>query len=425
MIDYIPIGLIGISHKTAPVEIRDRVALSTEAIHVALQECKQQFDLEGLLILSTCNRTEIYFSSESYKNLFKPLRHWFDGFKKVDFFSNEQLCYQKEGYDAVAHFFEVISGLDSQIIGEPQITGQIKEAYNIAYASQATDTLINKMFSFGLQAEKVVRHETFLSDGAVSVSFAGVELARKIFTNLQDKQILLIGAGETAELASLHFKEKGVQKIHVVNRTLERARDLAAQFNGRAYAFDQLAEALAQCDIVISATASQKYILDAKILEPICKRRRYQPIFLIDLAVPRDIDPHVETLDGVYLYNLDDLNEVVKHNMQRRRMEIPRAKKLIDETIGQFKKWMAGHSMGAVINRLRHHFDDLRLKELERLKKRLPNNGIPEIDYLTQSIVNKLMHQHIKLLQKSAANPDLYQEHVEFLLKLYELDGDE
>ena len=424
MIDYIPIGLIGISHKTAPVEIRDRVALSTEAIHVALQECKQRFELDGLLILSTCNRTEVYFSSEAYTNLFKPLRHWFDDYKKVDFFSNEQLCYHKKGYDAVAHFFEVISGLDSQIIGEPQITGQVKEAYNDAFERKVTDTIINKMFSFGLQSEKAVRHDTFLSDGAVSVSFAGVELARKIFTNLQNKQILLIGAGETAELAALHFKEKGVQKIHVVNRTFEKARELAAQFNGRAYAFDQLPEALAQCDIVISATASQSHVLDAQTLEPICRKRRYQPIFLIDLAVPRDIDPRVESLDGVYLYNLDDLNEVVKHNMQRRQLEIPQAKKLIGETIGQFKKWMAGHSMGAVINRLRHHFDEIRLKELERLKKRLPNNGIAEIDYLTQSIVNKLMHQHIRLLQKSAANPEDYQEQVEFLTKLYELDGD-
>ncbi len=422
--DQIPIGLIGISHKTATVEIREQVALNEEEQKIAIKEMISNFDIDGCLIVSTCNRTEIYISGEDYTAQLPKIRSWLDTYKKCQHFTDDQITYQIVGSETVQHFFKVISGLDSQIVGEPQITGQVKDSYNLAHEMQATGTVINKLFNFGLQAEKKVRSDTFLSDGAVSVSFAGVELARKIFNNLKDKEILLIGAGETAELAAVHFLEKGVKNIHIANRTYSRAEELANKFGGRAFKLSELQIALMQVDIVISATSSKEYVVTKEMMTTICRERHHEPVFIIDLAIPRDIDPEIDNLDGIYLYNLDDLHEIVQMNLEKRKQEIPKSLKIIDEYIMEFQRWMSSHSMASIITRLRNHFDSLRIKELERLKKRLPEEGFNEIEYLTQSIINKLMHQHIKSLKKNVSNPDLYQQHVDFIINLYELEDE-
>ena len=424
MIDYIPLGYFGISHKSASVEIRDQVALNADEQRFALEEWIKTFEIDGALIVSTCNRTEVYISGEDYALELPKIRKWLDEYKNCSYFTDSQIAQNKNGYAAVDHFFNVISGMDSQILGEPQITGQIKDAYNLAHDMNATDTQINKMYDYGMHAQKMVRTNTFLSEGAVSVSFAGVELARKIFTSFEDKTVLLIGAGETAELAAIHFKDKGISNIRIVNRTESKAQILAEKFEGQAYPLSKLNESLDNVDIVISATSSKDYILTESILNPVCKKRNYEPIFIIDLAIPRDIDPKVEEIDGVYLYNLDNLNEIVQVNLEKRKKEIPKAQEIINESISEFKKWMVSHSMAAVIGMIKKHFDSIRIKELDRLRKRLPNNGIQEIDYLTQSIMNKVVHQHIKMLKKSSSNPDKYQEQVELFFKLYEVEGD-
>jgi len=424
MTDYIPLGYFGISHKTAPVEIRDQVALSPDEQRFALAEWIRSFGIEGALILSTCNRTEVYISGEDYALALPGIRQWLNEYKKCIYFTDKQIAQNKNGYAAVDHFFNVISGMDSQILGEPQVTGQIKEAYNLARDIGAADTQINKMYDHGMHAQKMVRANTFLSEGAVSVSFAGVELARKIFNSFEDKTVLLIGAGETAELAAIHFKDKGVANIRIVNRTESKAQLLADKFNGKSYPLSKLDEALDGVDIVISATSSKAFVLTKEILNPVCKKRNYEPIFIIDLAIPRDIDPGVENIDGVYLYNLDNLNEIVQTNLEKRKKELPKAQEIINESIAEFKKWVVSHSMAAVIGKIKRHFDTIRLKELERLRNKLPNNGIEEIDYLTQSIMNKVVHQHIKMLKKSSSDPDRYQEQVELFFKLYEVDGE-
>ena len=424
MTDYIPLGYFGISHKTASVDIRDQVALSPDEQRFALAEWIKSFEIDGALILSTCNRTEVYISGEEYAIEIPKIRKWLDNYKNCSCFTDTQITQRQNGYAAVDHFFNVISGMDSQVLGEPQITGQVKEAYNLAHDINATDTQINKMYDYGMQAQKMVRTNTFLCEGAVSVSFAGVELARKIFTSLEDKTVLLIGAGETAELAAIHFQDKGISNIRIVNRTESKAKVLADKFNGQAYPLSKLNEALDDVDIVISATSSKEFVLTKEILNPACKNRNYEPIFIIDLAIPRDIDPKVENIDGVFLYNLDNLNEIVQSNLEKRKKEIPKAQELINESIGEFKKWMISHSMAAVIGRIKKHFDSIRLKELDRLRKRLPDNGIEEVDYLTQSIINKVVHQHIKMLKKSSSDPDKYQEQVELFFKLYEVDGE-
>lgn len=424
MQNNIPIALVGISHKTAPVEVRERASFSADEQVEALHTIKDIFRITGCQVLSTCNRTEIFITGEEYRDELPKIKEWLNAFKRVDYFTNDRLVYTYFGEEAVNHFFQVISGLDSMIVGEPQITGQVKDAYNRAHQEHTTDTLLNKLFNYGLQAEKKIRSETFLTDGAVSVSFAGVELARKIFTSLEGKKALLVGAGETAELAALHFLDKGVKQITIANRTAAKAEELAEKFAGEAVGLDRLGEVLEDADIVISATSSTEYVISRGIMEQVSRQRHHRPVFLIDLAIPRDIDPKIDRLDGVYLYNLDDLHEIVEMNLEKRKQEIPKSLKIVDEYLNAFKKWASTHSVSATISRLKEYFDSVRKGELERLHKRLPENGMDEIDYLTCSIMNKLMHQHIKLLKNNVGDPQSHQKNVEFVHKLYELDQD-
>jgi glutamyl-tRNA reductase len=420
----IPIAVIGISHKTAPVEIRERVALAESELETVVKGLLGTFAIDGCMAISTCNRTEVYVSGEDFRPEMGGIKEWLDDFKSCQHFTNQQYTYTLHGPDAVRQFYCVVSGLDSQVLGEPQITGQVKESYNQAHQLNATGMVLNKLYEFGLHAQKKIRSETFLTEGAVSVSFTGVELARKIFNKLDDKNVLLIGAGETAELAATHFVERGVESISIANRTAQKARELADRFGGNALGLDELSSALPQVDIVISATSSADYVVTKDMVSPVRKARRNRAIFFIDLAIPRDIDPDVDQLNNVYLYNLDDLNEVVQANIEKRKQEIPRALKIVDDYVLEFDKWLSTHSVGSTIGKLKLYFDGIRKRELDRLGKRLPRDGHEQIDHLTQSIINKIMHQHIKLLKKSAADPVQHEQHVDFVRKLYDLDNE-
>lgn len=416
------ITMFGVSHKTAPVDVREKVALSAEEAGHALRTLYKDFEVDGVLVISTCNRTEVYVTGEKSSVLVPEIRAWMDAYKGGACFTSDRYTYVLRNGDAIKHFLTVISSLDSQVIGEPQITGQVKDAYNLARENNTTGVLLNKLMDAGLRAQKKVRSDTFLVDGAVSVSFAGVELARKIFNQLDDKRVLLIGAGETAELAARHFADRGVRELNILNRTAEKARELAAALHGNAFEFDQLPTALEISDIVISATSSPGYVIGADLVGAICKQRHHEPICLIDLAMPRDVDPEINKLDGVYLYNLDDLNEVVEMNVEKRKQEIPKAMKIIDRHVSEFLGWMSTHTTSSTITSLKRYFERLRQSELARLRKRLPEEGFAEIDYLTLSITNKLMHQHIKTLKSSSSDPESHQQHIDFMHKLYELD---
>jgi glutamyl-tRNA reductase len=425
MSDQIPLGLIGISHKTAPVELREKVALSEEEQKEAVRQIMDQFSPNGCLILSTCNRTEIYLSDNHPDASLEKIRHWLNAFKKCSEYTDTDITYELHDNAAAEHFFRVLSGIDSQIVGEQQIAGQVKESYDLAHALNSTDALINKLFNFAMQAKKRVHHETFLSDGTVSISFAGVELARKIFNDLSSKHVLLIGAGKTAELAAFHFQENGVKSINVVNRTFERAQELAEKFGGKAFRMEQLEEALLESDIVISATSSTEYIVTSELLKPVAKKRSHRPVFFIDLAIPRDIDPAINSINSVFLYNLDDLQEIVKLNLEKRKKEIPKSMKIIQESVDEFLKWARMNSMVTVVGRLKHKLDVLRVNELERLKAKLPQNGYKaEIENLTESIINKVIRQHVKSLKKVAHDPEQYSKQIEMIRNIYDLDND-
>lgn len=425
MNNQIPLGLIGISHRTAPVEVREKVALSEEEQKVTVRQIVDNFHSNGCMILSTCNRTEIYLSDDKIDKTIGKIRVWLNELKQCETYTDLEITYELHDVDVVEHFFKVLSGLDSLIIGEQQITGQVKESYDLTHDLNGTDALINKLFNFAMQAKKKVHNETFLSDGTVSVSFAGVELARKIFSDLSAKNVLLVGAGKTAELAAYHFKENGVKNINVVNRTFERAKDLADKFEGRAYKLEDLSDALMESDIVISATSSENYVVTEDLIHPISKKRHHRPIFLIDLAIPRDIDPEINNIDAVFLYNLDDLQEIVKANLEKRKKEIPKSLKIIHEFVQEFQKWVSMNSMTNVVSKLKSKLDILRLNEMDRLKTKLPQNGYKvEIDHLTESIINKVVRQHVKSLKKVAHDPELYKQQVEMIQSIYELDNE-
>jgi glutamyl-tRNA reductase len=418
----LPLTLIGISYKTASIEIREAVAFSKEEQDFLIRQLINLFNLKGIMIISTCNRTEIYLSGELTATEITAIRKWLNEYKNCEYFTDDCYFYVFRGKEVVTHFFQVISGLDSQIVGEPQITGQVKEAYRLAYNCGGTDTFLNKLINYGLQAQKKVRRETFLSEGAVSVSYAAVELARKIFTELNKRSVMLIGAGETAELAAQHFREKGVGRILVVNRTLDKAQSLAAKFSGEAYTLDNLPALLAKVDIVLSATSSQGYILTREMIEKFQKNRPYNPLFLIDLAIPRDIDPAVDHLDSIYLYNLDDLEEIVHTNLAKRHQELPRARKIILQSVESFAQWVSTHASSHIINHLSLYFENLRKHELKRLRSRLPHEEMPQIEYLTESLMKKILHQHIRLLRATVKKPQLYQQYLNFLSDLYEFE---
>jgi glutamyl-tRNA reductase len=422
--NHIPLGLFGISHRTASVDIRDQLALNEEEQKSAITAIRKHFRLDGCMIISTCNRTEVYLSGDDPRSLIPSIRKWLSEYKNSEHFLEDRLIYEMYGSEVVNHYFQVISGMDSLVVGETQISGQVREGYELAHSLEATDSVLNKLFNFAMQVKKRVRNETFLCDGTVSISFAGVELARKIFSNLKNKEILVIGAGKTAELAAFHFMENEMRNIHLINRTYDKARELAEAHNGRAYPWEKLPDVMRKADVVISATSSDNYIVTQSMMEKIARERHHQPIFLIDLAIPRDIEPETQEIDGVFLYNLDDLNEIVEMNLKKREKELPKSQKIVDEFVVEFQTWYSNNSMASIAGRLKKQLDTLRMNEIDRLKNHLPEDGLNDIYLLTESIINKVVRQHIKTLKKNAGDPERYQQHIDLIYNLFELEKD-
>ncbi len=421
----IPLAVFGLNHRTAGVEIREKASLGDEECKSLIQQFTAKYEACGIMILSTCNRTELYIGGKEASSQLSLLCEQVDEFIKQKIFCNEDVTYIYYDKQAVHHFFRVISGLDSQMIGETQITGQVKDAYEKALALNSTDLFINKMYHFGMQAEKQVRSNTYLTDGAASVSFAGVELARKIFNHLQKNIILLIGAGETAELAAMHFLKRDVSKILVVNRTYAKAETLAKKFSGEAVPIEDLNTALYRSDIVISATSSKDYVVGIEMLKDVTKKRDHKPIFLIDLAIPRDIDPASRKLDGVYLYDLDSLQDIVDNNIKKRKAEIPKAEKIIQHHVDAYMQWYKDLPVTDTITKLSSFFEEIREKEYQRLKKRFPEENQAEVEYLTKSLMKKFLHQHIKTLRENNNNQHRRKQYIDLMSEIYLKNGSE
>jgi glutamyl-tRNA reductase len=395
--------LLGVNHKTTPLAIRERLAVNNgyeEPLHALrnIAGCKECY------LLSTCNRVEIIVVAHENTRIEEEIAEFLFG-TLVTPEQRHNYLYIYRNNEAVHHLFMVSTSLDSMIVGEAQILGQLKEAYRHAAEIKCTGPVLNKLLHKSFSVAKRVRSETQIGASAVSISYAAVELAKKIFGNLQDKKVLLIGAGEMAELAAEHLVGQGVSKVVVINRTLSRAMDLAKRFNGTAASLDELFSQIEQADIVISSTGAPNIILHKKDVKPIMRARRNEPIFFIDIAVPRDLDQDLNDLDNVYLYDIDDLHNVVEINKSERDKEAVKARRIVDEESLKFESWMNNLSMVPTIAALRKKADDICQVELERTLSRLqhlPADEQKAIEKMASAISSKLLHDPVSFLKNES-----------------------
>ena len=420
------IVVVGLSHKTAPVEIREKVAFPPTEMATPLRQMLNLPAVAEGVIVSTCNRVELYAVSRTPEAAVIELKRFLADFHQIAADKLSEHLYDLEGRDAIRHVLRVAASLDSMIIGEPQILGQIKTAYGYASEYKTLGLILNRFLHKAFSVAKRVRTETAIASNAVSVSFAAVELARKIFDDLEDKTVMLIGAGEMCELAAKHFVNNGVKKVLVTNRTFARAEKLAAEFNGGvAVSFENFREQLHRVDIVLSSTGAPDYVLSAKKVKEIIKLRRHKPMFLIDIAVPRDIDPLANKFDGIYLYDVDDLQGVVQANLKGREKEAAKAEAIIDGEIEQFQRWLATLEVKPTIVALRRQLDQVRKTELEKTFSSLNGLGDKErkaIEAMTAAIVNKILHHPTNILKQSqnGGGSDRYVDAVRTLFDLPE-----
>ena len=417
------IVVVGLSHHTAPVEIREKLAFAPTAMEKPLRQMLELPAVAEALIVSTCNRVELYAVTKEPDTAIVNLRRFLASFHDTELEEIAPHLYDHMGEVAIRHLFRVAASLDSMIIGEPQILGQIKTAYGYAVEFKTAGLILNRFLHKAFSVAKRVRTETGIASSAVSVSFAAVELARKIFDRLDDKGVMIIGAGEMCELAARHFVSNGVTRVLVTNRTFERAEKLAAEFQGRAVPFEYFTEHLAEVDIVMTSTGAPNFILEHRQMEEVLRRRKNRPMFLIDIAVPRDIDPKVNDLDNVYLYDVDDLQGVVQANLKERQKEAHRAEAIVTEEIGQFHLWLANLEVKPTIVALRRRFEEISAQELAKTfgnLKDLTDQQRRGIEAMANAIVNKTLHRPISLLKRTQ-NDTCGEDYVDAVRELFDL----
>ena len=394
--------LIGVNHRTAPVEVREHFAIPESRLPEAVKMLTSCAGVEEGMIVSTCNRVEILARTNDNQT---GLDEFFHDFYGVDMAPYRQHLYEYRERDAVRHVFRVASSLDSMVVGEPQILGQVKEAYATARAVGGVNSQLDALLSRAFAVAKRVRNETAVATSAVSVASVAVDLAKKIFGNLQGKSVYLVGAGKMCELAARHLLAHGAGQIYVSNRTFERAEALAKKFNGEALPFDQLYDTVPRADIVISSTGAPHAIFRKEHGEKFLSKRRNRPMFFIDIAVPRDVDPEMNKLDGMFVYDIDDLQQVVTSHLGDRRAEADRAEAIVQLEVDKFHERLQTLDVVPTIVSLQEHLETVRQAEIDRVRGRLGNLS-PEqelaVEALTRGIVNKIMHTPITTLKSAA-----------------------
>jgi glutamyl-tRNA reductase len=412
--------LLGVNHKTAPVEVRERLAIPERKLPEALQQLLTFPGVSEGLILSTCNRVEILAQT---RNGSADLRSFLGRYFGIEPLTYEPHLYEYRADDAVRHVFRVAASLDSMVVGEPQILGQVKEAYATARAAGAVQAHLDLLLTRAFAVAKRVRTETAVGSSSVSVASVAVELAAKIFGSLEGKQVCLVGAGKMSELAARHLLAKGAGPIFVANRTYDRAQALAEKFAGRALRFDDLYRQCEQADIVITSTGSPVAIFRREHGELFLSRRRNRPMFFIDIAVPRDVDPEMNRLDGIFVYDIDDLQEAVSSHVQGRRQEADRAEQIIEAEVERFQARLHSLRLTPTIVSLQDQFETIRQAELDRVRGRL-GKLTPEqeqaVEALSHGIVNKILHTPIRNLKSAAATPEVTTL-VESFRKIFDL----
>jgi glutamyl-tRNA reductase len=417
--------VVGLNHNTAPIKIRECLAFPEDKIEDALYKVHILPSVKESMIVSTCNRVEVYAATRETEKAIHDLKDFLSQYHGISLKEFEKSLYTHVGEEAVRHIFRVASSLDSMVLGEPQILGQIKEAYDFSQQVKTSGLILHRLLHRAFHVAKRVRTETKIAISAVSVSSVAVELAEKIFGTLKKKTVLLIGAGEMCELAARYLVSGGVEKILVTNRTYERAVSLAQEFRGEAIPFEDRTQGLKKTDIVISATNSAQYLIGHDQMTKTMKDRKQKPIFFIDIADPRDIEPKVGDIENVYLYNIDDLQKVANENIKDREKEAQRAEAIVQDEVVKFVNWYRSLDVTPTIVALRKKFEEIRKKELEKTLSLHPNLSDKEkksLEALTSAIINKILHTPITLLKQTneEAMADLYLDALHALFGLPE-----
>lgn len=412
---------LGINHKTAPLELRERVAFTPERMGEAFAALKVAVGVEEVAILSTCNRTELYLVAD--EDSAAAVLQWVAGFHDFDVSEFRNSFYIHRSEDAVRHMMRVASGLDSMVLGEPQIFGQLKDTYALARSFGASGPMLSRLFEQSFSVAKRVRTETAIGENPVSVAYAAVSMARHIFSDLRKNKALLIGAGQTIDLVARHLRDAGVPDIIVANRTLERAVELARQYGGKGIVLADMPDYLSQVDIVISSTASQLPVLGKGAVERAIKSRKHRPYFMVDIAVPRDIEPEVARLNDVYLYTVDDLRQVVEENIKSREGAALEAERLIESGASDFMSQLRALDAVSTLKQFRNRAETLRDHEVERALKALRNGGDPEtlLRSLGRGLTNKLLHEPSVQVRKATAEGRA--EVTEWLRELHQISS--
>ncbi|MZG30304.1 MAG: glutamyl-tRNA reductase [Nitrospinae bacterium] len=401
--------LVGVNHKTTPVEIREKLAFNQVKLEASLEQLVNRPEIAENIILSTCNRVEIYARVDNTDQGIQLLKDFICDYHGISRGSLDEYFYSYTDNQAVEHLFRVSASLDSMILGEAQILGQVKDAYSTARASSSTGLVLNQLFEKAFNVAKKVREETGISERGVSISSAAVELAKKIFEDLENHSVMLVGTGEMAELAAKHLISYGVKTVYVASRTYERAISLAQTLNGCALDFEAFKEELHRADIVITSTASPKFIIHKEMIEQAIHKRKNKPIFLIDIAVPRDIAPDVNDLENVYLYDIDDLQNVVNANMEERQKEAESAMEIIRQEVTKFNNWYSTLDAVPTIVEMRNRAEQMRSIEVDKTLKTLTHLSEEDkqaVHQLTQSLVNKILHKPTINLKKKTQSLD-------------------
>jgi glutamyl-tRNA reductase len=425
---FMNIIVLGLSHHTAPIEIREKLAFPMKEIPQALNKFKQHTGINEAAILSTCNRVEIYAVTQNpLREVLNQIKVFLADTHQIPISQFEPFLETHHGSGAIRHLFRVASSLDSMVIGEYQILGQVKEAYEIAKSAGFTNQILHTLFQRSFGIAKEVRSTTEIGKGAISVGSVAVELAHKLFGDLHNRAVLVIGAGEMSELTLRHLAEAGVTAITVSNRSYDRAVELAERVQGRALKLEDCFTQMEHVDIVISSTGAPQCIILKDNLVQVMRSRKYRPIFLIDIAVPRDIDPQVNKIDNVYLYNIDDLQQVVDNNLTLRQQECTRCEALIEKELTQFMQWYNSLAVTPIIKNLNMKLEGIRERELQKTLNQLADltpEQKEKIAYLTQRITNQFLNSPLEQLKKYAASGDGFS-HAQAINDLFELEEEE
>jgi glutamyl-tRNA reductase len=419
--------LVGVSHRTAPIELRERLDFSARGVDRALTALSNVAAQHEATIVSTCNRVELYVGCDDPDVTRAAIQAFLAEFHGIP---DDQLAphiYAKTGQDAVTHLFRVASGLDSLVMGEPQIFGQVKDAFSVASEMGCTGSMLNKLFHSAFAAGKRVRTETALAEGAVSVSYAAVELARKIFGDLKGRAVLVLGAGEMGKLTAIHMQAQGIGRLIITSRTAAHATALAESIGGTAIAWESLNTGLVEADILITATGASVPIISRALISRTMKARRQRPLFVIDIAVPRDVEASAGDLEQVFLYNVDDLQAVVQENISKRGTAASEAERIVAQEAGKFLGWLNSRGAVPTIVALRQRFEAIRQSELRRLEPKLaslPPEARARVEEVTRLILEKLLISPTERL-KAASDADTVAAYSDALNRLFGLTSDD